>query len=127
MNSQKSKKDLQKKKPKEEEIEEELEDEETEEEADVEDETDEEEDAEEEEAEEEIEEETPAAAQPKKYPEGISKETQEALKRRNEEINLLHNSALFRYELLSQLLEINESLKKFLALLTPKKDGKGKQ
>lgn len=116
LNSQKSKK----KKKKVEEVEEDLEDEEEEEEEDLEDEDDSEEEAEEEEEEDEDEEEE----EPKKAT--MPKETQQAIQRRNTEINLLHNEGLFRYELLSQLLEISDSLKKFIELLTPKKDGKGK-
>jgi hypothetical protein len=61
----------------------------------------------------------------------LSAEQQEALIKRNEEINLLHNDGLYRYEFLSQLISINDSLNKlnkdfntFFALLRGKKDGK---
>lgn len=118
LNSQKSKKKTTKKK-KEEEIEEDLEDEEEEETEEEEDEDLEDEDTEDSEEEDEEEEEEPT---PK--PLAVKKETQEALRRRNEEIHLLHNNGLFRYEILAQLLELNDTLKKLLALVTPKKDGK---
>lgn len=121
LNSQKLKKKPQK-------VEEEVEEEESEEEEDLEEDLDEEDSDDDEEETEEVEEETPKVEQKKSV--GVPKEQQEALRKRNEEINVLHNNGLYRYELLTQLIEVNdqlstlnESFNKFFKMLGGK-DGK---
>lgn len=136
LNSQKSKKKTQKKneKEKEKEVDEEIEDEEDEgmedeEEIEDEEEGDDEEDSDELEEDDSEDPDDEGIEQKKTLSTSkISKEEQDALARRNKEIQLLHNDGLFRYELLSQLIgihgevsDLNENFKKFFAVLRGKK------